>query len=289
MTGTGLAPRPAPGCEAARTRVVEVGHLALRLLEWGERGRPAVCLLHGGAAHVHWFDAVAPVLAGRFHVVALDQRGHGESAWASPPAYATEDFAADLAGVLDALGWERAAIVGHSMGGHNAMAFAAWHPGRTRALVIVDARPALPPERLARMRERGERPPRRFESREAAMAAFRLLPPDTVADPALLGHLAGESVTRRDGAWSYRFDPACYGTRQPADAWPLLSRITAPTLVVRGEWSPILPRDMAERLREAIPGARLAEVAGAYHHLVLDRPAETARLLDGFLDETAAA
>ena len=69
---------------------------------------------------------------------------------------------------------------------------------------------------------------------EAAVAAFRLLPPETGADPALLAHLARESVAWRDGAVSLRFDPACYAARVPVDGWPLLPRITAPTLVVRG-------------------------------------------------------
>ena len=69
-----------------------------------------------------------------------------------------------------------------------------------------------------------------------------------------------------------RFDPACYAARVPVDGWPLLPRITAPTLVVRGERSPILPRLMAERLCAELPDARLVEIEDAYHHLVLDRP-----------------
>ena len=119
-------------------------------------GAPPLCFLHGGAAHAHWFDAVVPALADRYHVVSLDQRGHGESAWALPPAYATEDFAADLLGMMDGLGWTRMTLVGHSMGGHNAMAFAAWYPERVSALVVVDSRPALPEDRVERMRARGQ-------------------------------------------------------------------------------------------------------------------------------------
>jgi pimeloyl-ACP methyl ester carboxylesterase len=272
-------------CEIARRRRIEVRGLDLCLLEWGGPAETGVLLLHGGAAHAHWFDAVAPALGAGRHVVALDQRGHGQSQWARPPAYATRDFVADLLGVLDALGWERAVLVGHSMGGHNAIAAAAWHPERVRGLVIVDSRPAIPAERLAQMKERGARPLRRHPTLEAAVAAFRLLPPDTVADPALLAHLAQESVAGRDGAFSLRFDPACYAAREPVDGWPLLSRITAPTLVVRGELSPILPRPMAERLRAEIPGAGLVEVPDAYHHLVLDRPDAFSRALRGFLDE----
>ena len=168
-------------CESARNRRLAVRGLDLHVLEWGPPAGTGVLLLHGGAAHAHWFDAVATALGDGRHVAALDQRGHGESAWARPPAYATEDFAGDVVGVLDALGWESAVLIGHSMGGHNAIGCAAWHPGRVRALVIVDSRPAIPPERLDQMKERGARPHRRHATVEAAAAAFRLLPPETRA------------------------------------------------------------------------------------------------------------
>jgi pimeloyl-ACP methyl ester carboxylesterase len=276
------------GCATARPRELVVRGLRLHVLEWGDPGRPALTFLHGGSAHAHWFDAVAPAFADRFHVVALDQRGHGLSAWPRPPAYATEDFAADLLGVLDALGWSRAVVAGHSMGGHVAMAFAAWHPERVRALVVIDARPSIPEERLRRMQERARRPPRRHASREDAVAAFRLLPPDTRADPALLAHLAEAGIAPRDGAWSYRFDPETARVRRPVDAGRLLDRITAPTLIVRGEWSPILPRDLAAEMAARIPRARLVEIPATYHHLVLDDPAAFVRVLDGFLGELAA-
>jgi pimeloyl-ACP methyl ester carboxylesterase len=270
-------------CETARSRRVEVRGLGLHVLEWGPAASSGALLLHGGAAHAHWFDAVATSLAGRRHVVALDQRGHGESEWARPAAYATEDFAGDIVGVLDRLGWEAAVLVGHSMGGHNAIACAAWHPDRVRGLVVVDSRPAIPAERLAQMKERGERPLRRHPTVEAAVAGFRLLPPETVADPALLAHLARESVAWRDGAVSLRFDPACYAARVPVDCWPLLPRIAAPALVVRGELSPVLPRPMAERLCAELRGAPLVEIRDAHHHLLLDRPEAFMRELDGFL------
>jgi pimeloyl-ACP methyl ester carboxylesterase len=276
----------APGfaCASARRRAVDVGGgLVLRLLEWGRSDAPPLCLLHGGGAHVHWFDAVVPALIPHFHVVCLDQRGHGESDWAASAAYATEDFAADLLRVMDGLGWPRMALLGHSMGGHNAMAFAAWHGARLDRLVIVDARPALPPERLARMRERGHRPPRRHPSLAAAVAAYRLLPPETVGDPALLAHLAEAGYVERDEGWVPRFDPACYGSRRPLDLWPLLDRIPVPTLVVRGEWSPILTGDMARRMAKVIPRATLAEIPEAHHHLVLNQPRAVAGVLLDFL------
>lgn len=271
------------GCEGARHRSIDVNGVRLHALEWGTPGRPALCFLHGGSAHAHWFDLVAPAFSDRYHVISLDQRGHGESGWASPPAYATEDFAADLREVMRALEWPRAVVVGHSMGGHNALAFAAWHPDRVRGLVVVDSRPSIPAERLERMRRRGHRALRLHATQEAAVAAFRLLPPETAADPALLAHLARAGVVPRDGGWIYRFDPESNRTRSPADTWALLVRILAPTLIVRGEMSPILSRDLAERMRAGLPRAALVEIPGTHHHLVLDAPAAFVRVLEGYL------
>jgi pimeloyl-ACP methyl ester carboxylesterase len=216
-------------------------------------------------------------------VVSLDQRGHGESEWAEPPAYGTEDFTGDLLDLMDRLGWTRMALVGHSMGGHNAMTFSAWHPERVSALVIVDSRPSIPAERLEVMHARGRRLPRAHPTEEAAVQAFRLLPRETFADRAFLAHLARAGMTRRNGGWGWRFDPATHGNRRPVDAWPLLPRIAAPTLIVRGGLSPILTAEMAERLRAAVPGASLVTIPDAYHHLTLDRPAEFTTTLHDIL------
>jgi esterase len=271
---------PRFACETARQRTFQIGDLALHALEWGESRQPALCFLHGGSAHAHWFDAVVPAFVDRYHVVALDQRGHGASQWAPDPAYATQDFARDLIGVMDALGWRRMTLVGHSMGGHNAMAFAAWHPERVERLVVVDSRPAIPAERLQNMHRRGDRGPMRHETLDSALRSFRLLPRETVADPRLLEHLAREGIAEREGRFLYRFDPACNGRRRPIDGWALLERITAPTLLVRGEHSPILPREMAVDMLARLPRARLVEIPGAYHHLVLDAPVAFANALD---------
>ena len=227
------------------------------------------------------------VIDGRGHnvVARVPVRGHGASQWAPDPAYATEDFAHDLVGVMDALGWDRMTVIGHSMGGHNAMAFAAWHPERVDRLVVVDSRPAIPAERLQNMHRRGARGPMRHETLDSALKSFRLLPRETVADPRLLEHLARAGITEREGRFLYRFDPACNGRRRPTDGWALLDRITAQTLLVRGEHSPILPREMAAEMLARLAHARLVEIPGTYHHLVLDAPGAFARALEDFLSQ----
>jgi pimeloyl-ACP methyl ester carboxylesterase len=270
-------------CGTAASRFVPANGLRLHLLEWGEPGRPALCFLHGGSAHAHWFDLVVPAFADRFHVIALDQRGHGESEWPHPPAYATEDFVADLIGVMDALGWRQMTVVGHSMGGLNSLALSAWRPDRVQALVIADSRPAFSKEGLGMMHERGQRGLRRHPSKEAAVAAFRLRPRDTLADPAVLRHIGESGVVERDGGWVYRFDTNASVFRRPADGWSLIGKIVAPTLILRAQRSPSLPPETAERLQAGIANATLVEIPDSFHHLTLDRPREVTVALDRFL------
>lgn len=268
-----------PGVAEPRGRFVTANGLRLHYLDWGGGGLPLL-LLHGVAAHAYWWDPVAPRLTRRFRVLALDQRGHGRSAWPSPPAYRTEDFVEDLLAFVTRLGLGEFVLVGHSMGGHNAMVFAAWHPDRLVRLAIVDAKPMVSMGRIARLRALGPRPRQAFPSREAALRRFRLMPPETTAPPALLRAVAARGVGRLpSGRWAYRFDPSCGPNRVPVDAWPLLPKIACPTLILRGEGSTVLPRPVAERMAALIPSARLEEIPGAFHHVTLDAPETCARLL----------
>jgi pimeloyl-ACP methyl ester carboxylesterase len=261
-----------PAARRPRDRFVTVHGLRLRYRDWGGDGRPLLAL-HGAAAHAHWWDPVAPYLARHLRVLALDWRGHGRSAWPRPPAYRSEDFAAELLGTIEALRLEDVVVAGHSMGGHNAMAFAAWHPDRLARLVIVDARPHVNYERLRALQRRAPRPQTEFPTLEAALARFRLRPPETIASGALLRTIARHGVVRLpSGRWRYRFDPACERRRMPVDCWPLLPRITSPTLVVRGEYSPILERDVARRMAKTMPSAAVEEIPGAHHHVTFDAP-----------------
>jgi esterase len=221
----------------------------------------------------------------RLRVLVLDWRGQGRSARPRPPAYRSEDFAADLRGVIERLGLTGAVVAGHSMGGHAALAFAAWHPAHLARLVVLDARPHVGPRRLPANPGRSARGPVMFPTREAAVARFRLRPPETTAPPALLRAVARAGIRRAgSGHWVYRFDPAYERTRAPVDAWPLLPGITAPTLVIRGEHSAILTHDLARRMIEAIPDAWLAEIPAAYHHVTLDAPGRVAEAILAWLD-----
>ena len=110
-------------------RFVEAGGLKFHYQDFGTghetEGRPVMLCMHGGAAHGHWFDFVAAGFTPDYHVLALDQRGHGDSAWAETAAYSYHDYAADIDKVAAKLDLRDFVLVGHSMGGMVSLVYAA--------------------------------------------------------------------------------------------------------------------------------------------------------------------
>ncbi len=117
-------------------RYVEVEGLKLHYLDWGgDPDKRTFVLLHGGAAHVHWWDGVAPLLTPYGRVLALDFRGHGRSQWAKDGMYGPPSYLKDVRGLIESLG-TRVILVGHSMGGAVAQWVAVTHPELLEALII---------------------------------------------------------------------------------------------------------------------------------------------------------
>ena len=121
---------------AANERCVEANRLRFHCWDWGGAGRPAV-LLHGLASNARIWDFVAPLLAEQARVVAVDQRSHGLTA-GPETGYGFAETTADLAGVVEALGFERPVIAGHSWGANVAVEFAARYPAVPSGIVLVD-------------------------------------------------------------------------------------------------------------------------------------------------------
>ena len=112
------------------------GDLNLRYLDWGGDG-PPVMALHGLASSAHWYDIVAPLLRRDFRIIAPDQRGHGQSTQA-PTGYDWTTLSNDVTALMDHLGIDRAAVLGHSWGGHVASGLAAYAPERVSRVVMID-------------------------------------------------------------------------------------------------------------------------------------------------------
>jgi pimeloyl-ACP methyl ester carboxylesterase len=249
----------------------------LRTHAWPNPGRPRALLLHSLAAHGHWWDWVAPLLAERFDVVALDFRGHGGSEHTAQGRYGFDDYVDDVVSVLAALGGDPPLVIGHSMGGYIAARLAASHPARVAGVVITDILTTWPDDFAQFARRQAERPAPEFPSAEAAAERFRLAPPDMRTPPERVRHLGATGVVMRPtGGWTYAFDRRVF-LHPPVDPWPFLAQIAVPALVVHGEHSPIMSAESCRRVAAAIPRGEWVTVAGAHHHLVAEDPEPFAR------------
>ncbi len=252
--------------------------VTLRAIHRGSESHPKLVLLHGGGANAHWWDHVAPALAVRFHVIAIDFRGHGDSDY--PECVEAGRFQLDLEAVLEHLGASDATLVGHSMGAHIALR----HAARTRdprALVAIEPTRGAS-QRTRRTTRLALASRRSYRSESEAIARYRFLPRSPAASEALRRRRAAHSVRRDpDGRFGFKFDPRWFALppEPPLD----LGRVACPTLVVRGAESSLLTAQGAEALVAEVSGARLVEIEGAGHNVHLERPTEVLNALERFL------
>jgi len=269
--------------EHSKIRKFRGAEFDLSCADYGGEGRTPLLLVHGGAAHARWWDFVAPVLRERFHVLALDQRGHGESPWTAEWAYGSRHYVADLAAIMDGWGLGAPVLVGHSMGGHSAMAYAVEHSERLRALVAIDSIPAYPEYAMAELSAIAQRPASTYETLEAALASFRLLPGETLAAPP-----AELSFRRRDdGRWVHKMDRRTM-RREPIQLDGELARIRCPALVIKAAQSPVLSKSFARAMAERMARGRMTVLENSNHHAPIDNPAGLAAAILSFVDEIDA-
>ncbi|MFD2080951.1 Pimeloyl-ACP methyl ester carboxylesterase [Actinopolymorpha cephalotaxi] len=277
------------------TRFTHNGEITIAYEDLGGAGGDPLLLVMGlGTSRFWWPDGLVSELVDRgFHVAAYDQRDAGESTHlpdrrdGSPigamvhrgaPPYSAEDLTDDAVAALDALGWERAHVFGHSMGGLVAQRTAIRHPGRVLSLTSSSAVPSdagglrvlryvrlgcLP--RLARLHH----PDTPQGNLDLAVAVVRVL-----AAP-------GQHVDERDVREFVDKDAAHQATglrdtkaqsRQVGAKWHggALAEIAAPTLVLHGEGDPLIRPSAARAIVDAVPGARLRTLPGVGHFLTRD-------------------
>jgi pimeloyl-ACP methyl ester carboxylesterase len=262
-----------------------VNGLALRFLEWGRPGGLPVICVHGYTSSAEAFNAMARRLQDRAHIIAMDVRGHGESAWSPDGAYQYADQAGDLAAFVDQLGIERFVLIGTSMGGVIAMVYAGQHGGRLRGLVLNDIGPEVEAGSTRITGMVGSRPAD-FASLDEAMAYRRETSPITAARPLEDQEETARGVLRErpDGRWAWKMDPAYIEQRIARGApvrpplWPALETLPCPTLVIWGTDSDVLSETQAKRMVAALPRGELVAVPGVGHAPTLVEPAVTTAL-----------
>ncbi|MFQ5897426.1 MAG: alpha/beta fold hydrolase [Candidatus Methylomirabilia bacterium] len=266
---------------------ITLNGLKFHYLEWGAPDAPALVLLHGFTGHARTWDHFAEAVADRFRVLALDQRGHGDSVRAPDADYRIASMAGDLAAFVDALCPGRFSLLGLSMGGRVSIAYAAAHRERVDRLVLVDIGPEIAPEGLRRILTMVSTVPEELDSEEQAYQLLRAAAP-RYSEP-LLRHRVKHGFNRlATGRLAWKYDKALRdqarsGARDLPNLWPDLATIACPTLIVRGGESDVLSPEIAKRMLETLKDSRLAELPEAGHTVAGDQPESFAKVVRQFL------
>ncbi len=260
--------------------------IELTCVDYGGAGKPPMLLVHGGSAHARWWDFVGPSLTDRFHVLALDQRGHGDSPWTADWAYGSRHYAADLDAIIAGWGLGAPVLVGHSMGGHSVLVYSVEHSERLRAMVVMDSTPVYPDYAVEQLRAIAARPAPAYDSLQAAIGAFRTLPAETLAAPELLRHVAALSFRQRsDGKWVHKMDRRTL-SREPIQLkMHDLAHIRCPALLVKPAGSPLLTPEFMHKMAGRMANGRVVMVENSNHHVLIDNPAGLVAAMGPFLAE----
>lgn len=258
--------------------MVRINDIALHYRLHGHAGSPALVLVNSLGTDARIWDAVIERLAGRYHVISYDKRGHGRSD-APTGDYSIDDHVADLVGLLEHLKVGRLALAGVSVGGLIAQRFALLYPERLTALILCDTAAkigdfAMWNTRIAAVRQHGlayiadavmERwfTPAFRQQSSVELAGWRNL----FLSMPVAGY-AGTCAALRD-----------------ADLLDAVSAISTPTLVVVGDQDLSTPVELVRDTARRIPGARFEIIANAGHLPCIEQPLPLAGLMMQFLSE----
>lgn len=244
-------------------------------LEWGDPASPPLLLLHGGNQSSHSWDLVSLHLAGRYRVLALDQRGHGDSEWARDAAYGIGAMAEDAIAFIAQQGLDRPIVMGHSMGGRVTMEVLKRRAGIARAAVFVDVGPEISGAGTRAIRNFVQR---NIEFDDLDEFIDRVVEYDPYRTREHITRTVRYNLIQRaDGKYIAKSDRVLHdpGFRRvrDSDGVPLSIGIDAvrdfdlPTLVIRGGDSNVLTGQGAEDFAAAMPRGQLRTVPDCGHNV----------------------
>ena len=274
-----------------RELTIHLPHLRLAALSWGDPALPPLLAVHGWLDNAASFGALAPLLARHYHVVALDWPGHGRSQHRPPGTwYHYVDYADELHGATEALGFPRFSLLGHSLGGAVASVYAAVQPERIERLLLIESLGPLtsdPAQALDHLRRAYAQ---RQAFREKSLRVFPSIDEAVAARRAAngLGEAAARALVERGveevpGGWSWSTDPrltlASPLRFSEIQIQAALRGIAAPGVLILAEpATSYLPPELMAARAACAPSLRVVHLPGN-HHLHLEDPEPVARAL----------
>jgi pimeloyl-ACP methyl ester carboxylesterase len=279
--------------QPGESRFFRSGDLKLHYLSWGDENVETVVLLHGIRGYAKTWVQAASTLSDRFRVIALDQRGRGASDWSPTAEYYTDAYVADLEALSEHLDVDQVDVLGHSLGGANALVFAHRHPEKVRRLIVEDIGPGSSNsgKGASRVVNEFKTTPASFANWQDARKYWRAARPQ-VSDAAVDSRVSETLMNGEDGRVIWRFDfegikaarldLAMNPSRLP-DLWPCVDSLNCPTLLLRGAQSDFLPRAVALEMAVRNSRVELLEIANATHYVHDDNFVAFSEALNSFL------
>ena len=267
-------------------RFVTVNGLRIHCLEWGRPDAPPLILLHGIARHARSFEHLAPHFAATHRVVAVDMRGHGESAWDPKGEYLVEDYYRDVEALTVQLGLTKNIVLwGNSTGGRVAQVYAGLHPERVAAVIVEDVGPERPAAISERRAKRMATEEDGWASESELLAVVRKTYPRT-PEPLLKALVRHGSKPRADGRIVWKRDPAINNGFVPTEIWRYVRKVEAPIIYILGGASTIVPPETQDELKRALPQVQIVTMPGLGHYPSEENPEEFLALVDRFLGDS---
>lgn len=256
-----------------------------------ENGRKWV-FLHGLMGYALNWRRIIKSIEDTERVLVFDQRGHGKS-WSPETGYAPEDFADDLFLIAEELGWDKFILVGHSMGARNALQFADKFPDKVEKLILEDMGPEGNPKALDFYQWLFATVPTPFTNKRAAkeffLNEFKTLSRGKTTNPETLGaYFYSNMMELSDGRATWRFKPenmlAVIKEGRIKERWKEFKSLSMPTLVIRGETSNELSREVFEQMCSVNSAVSGIEVSNAGHWVHSDQPETFIQAIRQFTD-----
>jgi len=247
---------------------MKINNLELAYVRRG-KGTPLV-LLHGFPLDHHLWDDIAPLLEDRFDLILPDLRGFGESTTVDAP-YSMDDYASDIAGLLDQLGIQKAVIAGHSMGGYVALAFARLYPARVSGLALISSQVLADPSD----RKEGRYKSAADVAEKGIGDVVEAMTSKFTSDARLQTIARSIMEKQKPGAYI----GALKAMAERTDSTSLLSTFKFPVMVVHGEADALIPVARAHEVKAALPDSYYVELKDTGHVPMLEAAKETAEAL----------
>lgn len=254
--------------------------------------KPALLLVHGGGAHSHWWDFIAPSFIDNYDVLAIDLSGMGDSEHRE--TYSDSLYAKELLAVCKHAGHtENITLISHSYGGRAVLTLALEYPEALRSIIITDCFLISPSERgeMMGLKDVPSSPfgkKKVYPSKEAGLERFKLIPPQNCNNKYLVDYIADFSIGPVEGGWSWKFDMNFVNKcKQPLTKSKLIDEIqniSCPVANLYGEKSMLFPEILVDLNKQKFPAhTRFHCLADAQHHLLLDQPQAYIEVLKNIL------